>query len=78
MVGQNVRCYTLNIANETDDPMIFGPYTERRARALAEQFNNQIEAGTFEGEGWMHATAMRIWNPTKIRDVLAEFGKEPR
>lgn len=72
MIGQQVRCYVLNVATDTDDPMIFGPYTRRKAEKLAEEFNKRIDQEDF---GWIYATAQRISNPQNIRQILREFGQ---
>jgi hypothetical protein len=72
MIGQNVRCYVLNISTDEDDPLIYGPYTERKARSLASQFNEKIDPSNF---GFIHATALRISNPQSISQVLVDFGQ---
>ncbi len=71
MLHPNVRNYTVSVSSEDEDPFIFGPYTERRARELADLFNQRIDR---EQHGWIHATALRIANPG-IRDMLREFGQ---
>lgn len=78
MIGQNVRRWIVNVAQEEDDPLVFGPYTERKARELSEAFNEQIERGVFEGEGWTYSTAMPIRNPQSVSAMLSEFGKTPK
>lgn len=74
MTGERVRCFVLHVSMSDDDPMIFGPYTERKARELADAFNARIEDGDFATFEWIHATAKRIANPARLRDVLREFG----
>ena len=53
MIGQNVRCFVVNISTDEDDPMIFGPYTRRKAEELAAKFNERIDKDNF---GWIYAT----------------------
>lgn len=77
MIGANVRSWVVNIAQDDDDALYFGPYTRRKARELADAFNVQIERGVFEGEGWIHAGAMPIRNPQSVTAMLAEFSKTP-
>lgn len=71
----NVRKWLVGISQEDSDPHHFGPYTERKARELAEGFNARIEAGVFEDEGWIHAGAFPIRNPQSVKAMLAEYGK---
>lgn len=77
LTGENVRAFVVNVSMEDDDPLIFGPYTRRKAFELADKFNEKIEAGAFDDRafGWIHATAMRIDNPASVRGMLREFGK---
>lgn len=76
MIGENVRAFVVNVAMEDDDPLIFGPYTLRKASELADKFNERVDAGDFEeSHGWIHATAKRIDNPQSLRGMLREFGK---
>lgn len=76
-IGQNVRRWIVSVSQEDTDPYAFGPYTERKARELADAFNEQIECGLFDGEGWIHAGAYPIRNPQSITRLLAEYGKTP-
>jgi len=78
MIGDQVRRWVVNVAMEEDDPLVFGPYTERKARALCEGFVEQIERGAFEDYGWMHATAYPIKNPQSVTAMLAVFGERPK
>lgn len=78
MIGENVRRWTVSISMEETDPLVFGPYTQRKARELADGFNEQIERGVFEDEGWIHASATPIRNPQSVTAMLAEFGKTPK
>lgn len=72
MSGENVRCYVVSVSTDLDNPLIFGPYTRRKAKHLAEAFNASINEDDF---GWIHATAMRIANPPSVRQLLHEFGQ---
>lgn len=79
MIGDQVRRYVVSISQEdagTDH--IYGPYTKRKARELSAAFNEQIERGTFEGEGYIYSTAEPIQNPQSVTAMLVEFGKKPR
>lgn len=78
MTGKLVRRWVVSIKTENDDPLIFGPYTERKARELSDGFVEKIEAGVFEGEGWLHSTATPIRNPQTVNQILHEFGKGTR
>lgn len=77
MIGDQVRKYVVSISSENDDPLIFGPYTKRKAHELSAAFNEQIERGVFEGEGWIHSGAYPIRNPQTVRAMLIDFGKMP-
>lgn len=53
----------------TDEPLIFGPYTRRRAEELAAKFNERVDHSAF---GYVNAVASRINNPG-IEGMLAQF-----
>jgi len=78
MIGDQVRRWVVSVSLEEDNPAVFGPYTERKARALVEGFNEQIERGTFEGYGWLHATTYPIQNPQSVTALVGEFGEKPK
>jgi hypothetical protein len=77
MIGDQVRCYIVSVSMEDDDPIVFGPYTKRKAHELADTFNARVEAGLFTDRefGWIHAGAQRIDNPQSVKGMLHEFGK---
>ena len=68
------RNWVVSIAQEEDDPLLFGPYVEQRAKALAERFN-EVWGQRAAGDDWAHAGAYPLDNPG-IRGILAEFGVE--
>lgn len=77
MEHPNVREWVVTVSHELGDPLVFGPYTKRKARELRDGFNEQIERGAFEGEGWLFATVRRISNPMNVSAMLKGFGKKP-
>jgi len=72
MIGHNVRNYVVAVNTENDDPLVFGPYTQRKARELEKQFNDRIDK---DQHGWINASAYPIQNPQTVKQMLREFGQ---
>lgn len=80
--------WVVSISSETEDPLIFGPYTETRARELAEKIEARIQRDQEENEvsydeetetysggdsGYIAANAYPLDNPG-IRAICDELG----
>jgi hypothetical protein len=65
--------WIVSVSSEHDNPLIFGPYSKKRAEAIAESVQRSCEkAMDAEEIGWMHAGCYPIRNlgPDGIREHL--------
>jgi hypothetical protein len=63
--------WIISVSMEHDNPMIFGPYSEKRARAISESVQRSLDKHA-EEIGWMTAGCYPIRNsgPDGIRERL--------
>lgn len=66
--------WIVSVSSENDDPLVFGPYSRKKAEELAEKFNASVEARSEDESlgAWMWATAYPITSAgiTEIREAF--------
>lgn len=71
----SLRNWVVSTNTELNDPLIFGPYSERRARQIAMAINRHAARRTADEQenDWLHATAYPLRNPGPRDAVRAIF-----
>lgn len=70
----NRRNWIVSVSTEHDDPLIFGPYVQRRAEQIAAAVNAKAERRTQDEAlgDFIYATAVPIDNPGP-RELAADI-----